>query len=276
LTQPEELAGDNAYHAGEGTGGGLQAYATRQTLLLASALPPVLVLQLKRFQADRSKDNRRLELDVELELQPFLMAGAVEPASPPQEGRGQGGQGGGGTTDGGCSSYELCAVLVHSGSTMFGHYWSFVRCLAPGSVPSASASASSSSSSGLDSPTGAQAWGQAPAAAGGPDAASSGGVTSEGAVTVQPGAGDLGAAEGVDGGGGDAWQWLCFNDATISAVTEAQVLATGGGGGDVTGASAYMAVYARKDCVQRVSSRADLDALAAAAAAAAAEPTLPS
>ena len=37
----------------------------------------------------------------------------------------------------------------------------------------------------------------------------------------------------MDSGGSDAWQWLCFNDATISAVTEAQVLATGGGGADV-------------------------------------------
>jgi len=52
------------------------------------------------------------------------------------------------------------------------------------------------------------------------------------------------------------WQWMCFNDATITEVTEEQVLATAGGG-EGSSTSAYMLMYARSDCVDAVAVRPD-------------------
>ena len=53
--------------------------------------------------------------------------------------------------------------------------------------------------------------------------------------------------------------WLAFNDATVSAVTEDEVLRTASGGEGAT--SAYMLVYVRSDCVADASARADDEAV---------------
>ena len=59
--------------------------------------------------------------------------------------------------------------------------------------------------------------------------------------------------------------WLAFNDATVSVVTEAEVLRTASGGEGAAGTtSAYMLVYVRSDCVTDASALVNEQAEAAA------------
>ena len=196
LTAPEILEGENAYEAAP-EAGGRQLRAERRCML--ALFPPMLVLQLQRFQQDPctgtvSKDNSALRIETKLDLAPFT---AYSPDSAIASRLRRGG-GDDGTAIEAVKSvpveYELWAALVHSGTSSFGHYWSFVRC----------ARKSSSTAHCTE------------------------------------------------------WQWLCFNDATITEVSEAQVLATAGGG-EGSSTSAYMLLYVRKDCVHAVAARPEED-----------------
>ena len=102
LTAAEVMEGANAYDAGA-EHGGLQARALRQCRLVGGSLPPVLFVQLNRFTLERHKDNTRLEVGTTLDLQPFATAPTAQEPAPPTY------------------VYALSAVLVHSGTTAFGH-----------------------------------------------------------------------------------------------------------------------------------------------------------
>ncbi|KAI9349064.1 putative ubiquitin-specific processing protease 21 [Obelidium mucronatum] len=99
----ETLEGENKYQA---EGFGLQ---NAKKGVVFTSLPPVLFLQLKRFEYDVEKDsmikiNDRYEYPAELNLDAFLES---QPATP--------------------QNYWLYGVLVHSGDITGGHYCAFLR-----------------------------------------------------------------------------------------------------------------------------------------------------
>ena len=113
FVEEEQLAGENAYEA---EGFGLQR--ARKGVRFVS-LPPVLQLQLKRFEFDPAhgcmqKLNDRYEFPLELDLCQFIHASPGEP--PPPEAR-----------------YALHSVLVHSGGASGGHYYAYIRPTCAGS-----------------------------------------------------------------------------------------------------------------------------------------------
>ena len=106
FVEAEQLDGDNAYAA---EGHGLQR--ARKGVRFAH-LPPVLQLQLKRFEYDSVQDgmqklNDRYEFPLELDLSGFVHAPS---GNPPPDGL-----------------YALHSVLVHSGGASGGHYYAYVR-----------------------------------------------------------------------------------------------------------------------------------------------------
>lgn len=108
----EELEGDNAY-AAEGFGLQRARKGVRFT-----HLPPVLQLQLKRFEYDSVHDgmqklNDRYEFPLELDLSGFVHAPSDDPQSD--------------------CRYALHSVLVHSGGASGGHYYAYVRPTCAGS-----------------------------------------------------------------------------------------------------------------------------------------------
>ena len=125
----------------------------------------------------------------------------------------------------GCCTYELSAVLMHAGTNAFGHYWSYVRARAV-----------------------TEREGNGPVTEG--NGAATEGTSAERRVEDQARC---------------QLSWLAFNDATVSVVTEAEVLRTASGGeGGAGTTSAYMLVYVRSDCVAEASALVDEQAEAAA------------
>ncbi|KJE95662.1 ubiquitin carboxyl-terminal hydrolase 5 [Capsaspora owczarzaki ATCC 30864] len=101
--QVETLDGDNKYAA---EGHGLQDAKKGVTFI---SLPPVLHLQLKRFEYDFRKDamvkiNDQFEFPEKLDLEKYLAAPEDTPAH-----------------------YTLHSVLVHSGDVNGGHYVAFIK-----------------------------------------------------------------------------------------------------------------------------------------------------
>ncbi|KAI8618550.1 cysteine proteinase [Chytriomyces sp. MP71] len=99
----ETLDGENKYHANEY---GLQV---AKKGVVFTSLPPVLFLQLKRFEYDMERDrmvkiNDRYEYAEEINLDQFLEQKPVTP-----------------------QNYWLYGVLVHSGDLTGGHYCAFLR-----------------------------------------------------------------------------------------------------------------------------------------------------
>lgn len=102
--QTEMLEGDNKYHA---EGYGLQ---DTEKGVIFETFPPVLHLQLKRFEYDMERDtmvkiNDRHEFPLQIDLAPFVE----------KERRNE------------SWLYHLHGVLVHSGDLHGGHYFSFIR-----------------------------------------------------------------------------------------------------------------------------------------------------
>ncbi|WFD43786.1 ubiquitinyl hydrolase 1 [Malassezia psittaci] len=102
--QTEMLEGDNKYHA---EGYGLQ---DTEKGVIFEKFPPVLHLQLKRFEYDMERDamvkiNDRHEFPIEIDLAPFVQ----------KEDQNDNWK------------YHLHGVLVHSGDLHGGHYFSFIR-----------------------------------------------------------------------------------------------------------------------------------------------------
>ncbi|KAL6507816.1 CSN-associated deubiquitinating enzyme Ubp12 [Orobanche gracilis] len=107
----ERLEGDNKYHA---EAHGLQVYDARKGVLFMD-FPPVLQLQLKRFEYDFVRDtmvkiNDRYEFPLELDLdrnnRKYLSPEADRSIR---------------------NLYMLHSVLVHSGGVHGGHYYAFIR-----------------------------------------------------------------------------------------------------------------------------------------------------
>ena len=109
--QEEMLLGDNMYLADEH---GLQR-ARKGTAFLK--FPPVLFVQLKRFEYDFATDahmkiNDKYVFYPELDLSPFLKQPGSAPSPSPR------------APD---TTYDLYAVLVHRGDVTGGHYIAFIR-----------------------------------------------------------------------------------------------------------------------------------------------------
>lgn len=103
--QEETLDGENQYQA---TGYGLQ---DAKKGVVFQSFPPVLHLQLKRYEYDFNRDmmvkiNDRYEFPTEMDLSSFLEEGSD--MSEPWE-------------------YELHGVLVHSGDLNAGHYYALLK-----------------------------------------------------------------------------------------------------------------------------------------------------
>ncbi|KAJ8379215.1 hypothetical protein AAFF_G00223270 [Aldrovandia affinis] len=143
------LEGANAYHCEK-----CNKKVDTVKRLLIRKLPPVLAIQLKRFDYDWEREcaikfNDYFEFPRELDMEPYTVAGVAklegegggvpgddDVASP--EGQGQvtrdepvvvGDGGGGGVGDdapGSSSKYRLAGVLVHSGQASGGHYYSYI------------------------------------------------------------------------------------------------------------------------------------------------------
>ncbi|KAI9247273.1 hypothetical protein EDC94DRAFT_626246 [Helicostylum pulchrum] len=101
----ETLEGDNKYMA---EGYGLQ---TAKKGVIFESFPPVLHLQLKRFEYDMTRDmmvkiNDRHEFPTEIDLEPYLSENADKSKG---------------------HKYVLHGVLVHSGDLSGGHYFAFVK-----------------------------------------------------------------------------------------------------------------------------------------------------
>lgn len=105
----EVLDGDNMYRA-EGHG----KQAAKKGIQFLS-LPPILQLQLRRFEYDPMRDqmmkiNDRFEYPTEIDLTPFISDANGEPIKPSEP-----------------ELYVLHSVLVHSGGVHGGHYYSYIR-----------------------------------------------------------------------------------------------------------------------------------------------------
>lgn len=73
--------------------------------------PPVLVLQLKRFDAARAKVKKRVTYPNVLDVAPYCTEGLAEYGGPEAS-----------------TVYELDAVIIHEGGSLsYGHYYAFVR-----------------------------------------------------------------------------------------------------------------------------------------------------
>ena len=105
FVSPESLVGDNRYES--------QEYGLQDAELTTRFLtcPRVLMIHLKRFEFDQlSQSNEKLNylymFEDKLSMKEYLSSDA-DPDTP--------------------SDYELFGVLVHSGTTKSGHYYSFLR-----------------------------------------------------------------------------------------------------------------------------------------------------
>uniref|UniRef100_W5L1R3 ubiquitinyl hydrolase 1 n=1 Tax=Astyanax mexicanus TaxID=7994 RepID=W5L1R3_ASTMX len=122
------LEGANAYHCEK-----CNKKVDTVKRLLIKKLPPVLAIQLKRFDYDWEREcaikfNDYFEFPRELDMEPYTVAGVAKlegdelsPESqvihqnPPLE-----------SESGGSSRYRLVGVLVHSGQASGGHYYSYI------------------------------------------------------------------------------------------------------------------------------------------------------
>jgi len=191
-----------------------------------TSLPPLLMLQLKRFVFDVASMSRRklnhrvsfpLTIDMASYLSPPPLDAAAEPAAPvsdlaavapaaQQQGEQQHQQ----EED---QTYECIGVLVHSGSAHGGHYFALLRPTPDADPPPAAAPPAAPPADDADAP---------PAAP--PDA----------------------PADAPSG-------WFEFNDAMVRPATAAALEAAAGsgapedgGGGGSSGSSCYMLLYRRR------------------------------
>ncbi|CUG89670.1 ubiquitin carboxyl-terminal hydrolase, putative [Bodo saltans] len=73
--------------------------------------PPVLIIQLKRFDAMRAKVNKKIEYPMVLDIKKHCSEGLREYGGPESQ-----------------TVYDLNAVVVHEGGSLsYGHYYSFVK-----------------------------------------------------------------------------------------------------------------------------------------------------
>ncbi len=131
----ELLTGNNQYRAEVH---GLQD-ARKGTRFVS--LPPVLQLQLKRFEYDPERDtmikiNDRFEFPEILDLTQFLSEAAAEKVDPNETAAEQKGCAAA-STEHPAPVYSLHSVLVHSGNVHGGHYYAYIRPLPRTCIPAA-------------------------------------------------------------------------------------------------------------------------------------------
>ena len=94
FTKPDILAGQNAYKCSK-----CQKRVTAQKQMVVQRCPPLLTIQLKRFNMFAKKINKRISIDSNLDIGPFM------------------------STSSSPLTYSLYSVIVHEGSSMgSGHY----------------------------------------------------------------------------------------------------------------------------------------------------------
>ena len=77
---------------------------------LFKKLPNVMIIQLKRFefnQYGQAKINQKFDFPLELDMQKHILIEKKYPRSYYQ--------------------YELCGVVIHSGTLVNGHYWTWIK-----------------------------------------------------------------------------------------------------------------------------------------------------
>ena len=112
LVDGERLEGENMYKLDSGQ------FVAAQKRICLGELPQTLIIQLKRFQLDYEtmqnvKLNSRCAFPTYLDLMPYTKRGLDARAE--------------GKPLPGAEMYELVGVVVHSGTSNFGHYFSYIR-----------------------------------------------------------------------------------------------------------------------------------------------------
>ncbi|RUP52072.1 hypothetical protein BC936DRAFT_141935 [Jimgerdemannia flammicorona] len=101
FTRVEPMVGENAYCCD-----GCAAYVDAERRDFFREAPQVLAVSLKRFLDTGEKDTRPILFPVALDLRPFMTVGQDEAVG----------------------KYELCGVVVHNGSNIYGgHYTAYVK-----------------------------------------------------------------------------------------------------------------------------------------------------
>ncbi|XP_073726699.1 ubiquitin carboxyl-terminal hydrolase 9X-like isoform X2 [Misgurnus anguillicaudatus] len=122
------LEGDNAYHCEK-----CNKKVDTVKRLLIKKLPPVLAIQLKRFDYDWEREcaikfNDYFEFPRELDMEPYTVAGVakLEDDEVPPESQVNGENAPAEFEQRSASRYRLVGVLVHSGQASGGHYYSYI------------------------------------------------------------------------------------------------------------------------------------------------------
>lgn len=168
-----------------------------------SDLPPVLVVQLKRFEYQPAVGSYvKLSDPVSFPLRELDMSPYVRDYSPARHGP---------------SRYDLCGVVLHMGTPDRGHYTAYARNLSAAMRPPAAAG------------TTPQMQTQTSGGGGTPSAAGGAGVAAAAAESAAPLAGEAGGSPApaaatpapaqVPGEG----QWFLYDDSTVTPVSEEQI-----------------------------------------------------
>jgi len=138
FVEGETLEGDNKYKCEDG------AYVEATKRCCVSALPPVLILHLKRFEFDfdamkKMKLYDHCEIPTLIDMAPFTVGyleaeekqtvdSAAADAAPAQAAASAGGDNGAAAAGEAVECmYQLAGVLVHTGTSDSGHYYSFIK-----------------------------------------------------------------------------------------------------------------------------------------------------
>jgi hypothetical protein len=202
----------------EACGAGRPSAVTTRPWL--TSLPPVLVVQLKRFDSDCSKLSEQVRFPLTLDMAPYLQPPPPArrprrppPLLPPSAAAEE-------HAAGRCSRYTLFGVLLHSGGVGSGHYTAFARRLGAGPVAAAELAALRRRVTGA--PAAARSSRPPPvpcAAAAAPSSAPP--------ATTPPSA--------------EPATWALYDDGAVLPASDADVLAP------ATAALAYVLFYARAD-----------------------------
>ncbi|XP_039296311.1 LOW QUALITY PROTEIN: probable ubiquitin carboxyl-terminal hydrolase FAF-X [Nilaparvata lugens] len=116
----ELLEGADAYHCDK-----CNKKVVTVKRLCVKKLPPILAIQLKRFEYDFErvcaiKFNDYFEFPRHLDMAPYTVTGLAK-----QEGEMVDCEGG--VAAGGCTKYQLTGIVVHSGQASGGHYYSYIH-----------------------------------------------------------------------------------------------------------------------------------------------------
>lgn len=138
MCQGDELSGENAYHCATHD---MKVTALKRTCI--KRLPKTMVVQLKRFEHDWENDrpvkvNDRFEFPMEIDMEPWTVAGLARRDAEASAGAADDGAGldlprpraassAAGEDEVVETTFRLAGIVVHSGTATAGHYYSFIR-----------------------------------------------------------------------------------------------------------------------------------------------------